>query len=170
MNIEANLPMAPSQGGGSSSTQPPRSSAFSLFSDENGEAKDKEKDTPKEKEKEAAKDKEAAKGKEAAKDKSKEPEKGPLPKILLAEDNMINVQIAKRFISWAGFPCEVVMDGQLCVDAVKNSGPYDLIFMDCQMPNLDGFVIVPKKNWAKGVRSMHNLIFCFIYISYFFAI
>ncbi len=33
----------------------------------------------------------------------------------------------------------MVNDGLQCIDAVKSNPPYDLILMDCQMPNMDGF-------------------------------
>ncbi len=68
---------------------------------------------------------------------------GSLPRILMAEDSPINVTIALRFIAWAGLKCEVVNDGQQCVNAARTAlaanTPYDLILMDCQMPNMDGF-------------------------------
>ena len=42
-------------------------------------------------------------------------------------------QIARRFLMWAGFKCEVVADGSKCVERVKASAPFDLILMDCQV-------------------------------------
>ena len=42
-------------------------------------------------------------------------------------------QIARRFLMWAGFKCEVVPDGKTCVERVRASAPFDMILMDCQV-------------------------------------
>ncbi|EDQ87916.1 uncharacterized protein MONBRDRAFT_26982 [Monosiga brevicollis MX1] len=63
-----------------------------------------------------------------------------LPRILLAEDNPLNVQIALRFLDSMGMKDVILArDGQQAVDKFATEGPFDLILMDCQMPNLDGF-------------------------------
>jgi signal transduction histidine kinase/CheY-like chemotaxis protein/HPt (histidine-containing phosphotransfer) domain-containing protein len=58
-------------------------------------------------------------------------------RILLAEDNDINQQVAVEILTQAGYACEVVADGRQAVDAVKMT-PYDLVLMDCQMPEMGG--------------------------------
>jgi CheY-like chemotaxis protein/HPt (histidine-containing phosphotransfer) domain-containing protein len=58
-------------------------------------------------------------------------------RILLAEDNEINQQVAVEILIQAGYACEVVADGRQAVDAVKRI-PYDLVLMDCQMPEMGG--------------------------------
>ncbi len=59
-------------------------------------------------------------------------------KILLAEDNEINLMVATEILARAGYHCDAVSDGQSAVEAAR-SGQYDLILMDCQMPLMDGF-------------------------------
>jgi PAS domain S-box-containing protein len=63
--------------------------------------------------------------------------------ILLAEDNVFNANIARRFITGWGAQLEVVMDGRQALDFVSRR-KYDLILMDVQMPVLDGFACTRK--------------------------
>lgn len=60
------------------------------------------------------------------------------PLVLLVEDNIINQKIAERILENAGCEVDIADDG---VEAVKKyrQTEYDLIFMDCQMPNMDGY-------------------------------
>ncbi|MBU5681126.1 ATP-binding protein [Blautia sp. MSJ-9] len=62
-------------------------------------------------------------------------------RILLAEDNELNREIATEILQGAGFTVDCVEDGIECVAAVRDSaeGTYDLILMDIQMPRMDGF-------------------------------
>ena len=61
--------------------------------------------------------------------------------ILLAEDNDLNAEIAVTLLEETGIVIERVEDGIQCVDKVEqmSSGTYDLILMDIQMPNMDGY-------------------------------
>ncbi len=59
-------------------------------------------------------------------------------RILVAEDNIVNQKVAKRMLEKIGCAAEVVADGLEAVQALSNA-PYDLVFMDCQMPEMDGF-------------------------------
>ena len=58
--------------------------------------------------------------------------------VLLAEDNTINQLVAVRMLEQRGFRVDVAANGR---DAVRMHavGDYDLILMDCQMPELDGY-------------------------------
>jgi signal transduction histidine kinase/DNA-binding response OmpR family regulator len=60
------------------------------------------------------------------------------PKFLVAEDNHVNQIVIRELLSRMGFDCHIVENGRLAVDAVL-AGAYDLVLMDCQMPELDGF-------------------------------
>ena len=57
--------------------------------------------------------------------------------ILVAEDNLINIEVMRQYLTYLKIESHFVTDGQECLDALKNN-PYDLVLMDIQMPNLDG--------------------------------
>ncbi len=57
--------------------------------------------------------------------------------ILLAEDNEVNRMVTEGILKKLGYNFHTVEDGQQAVDAL-NKNQYDLILMDCMMPNLDG--------------------------------
>jgi CheY-like chemotaxis protein/HPt (histidine-containing phosphotransfer) domain-containing protein len=63
---------------------------------------------------------------------------GAHSRILLAEDNLVNQKVARTTLEKLGFEVEVAGDGREAVNAWK-SGRFDLVLMDCQMPNLDGY-------------------------------
>ncbi|MCX7172354.1 MAG: response regulator [Proteobacteria bacterium] len=58
-------------------------------------------------------------------------------RVLLAEDNALNQQVATELLSDAGLVVEVAGDGQIAVDMAQ-AASYDIILMDMQMPVLDG--------------------------------
>ena len=59
-------------------------------------------------------------------------------KILLAEDNKINQMVAKELLKIEGFETTVAENGRIAVELL-HSQPFDLVLMDCQMPEMDGF-------------------------------
>lgn len=61
--------------------------------------------------------------------------------ILLAEDNELNAEIATIILENIGVSVDHVEDGALCVERLEKApaGMYDLILMDIQMPNMDGY-------------------------------
>jgi PAS domain S-box-containing protein len=58
-------------------------------------------------------------------------------RILLAEDNDVNVEVATMILEGAGYTVDVAVDGMRAVDAFRRNS-YDLVLMDVQMPKLDG--------------------------------
>jgi CheY-like chemotaxis protein len=62
----------------------------------------------------------------------------PGSRILLVEDNLINQKVGTRLLEKLGCRVDLAANG---FEAVQMAGqlPYDLIFMDCQMPEMDGF-------------------------------
>ncbi len=67
-------------------------------------------------------------------------------RLLLVEDNELNMEIASEILSYAGFSVETAQNGQIAVEMVQNSevGYYDAILMDIQMPVMDGYQATRK--------------------------
>jgi two-component system, sensor histidine kinase and response regulator len=58
--------------------------------------------------------------------------------VLLAEDNLVNQEVAVAMLENLGCSVDVVANGQEALAAVPRSA-YDVVLMDCQMPDMDGF-------------------------------
>ena len=64
-------------------------------------------------------------------------------RVLLAEDNAVNQAVAIEILSYLNLEADIANDGAEAVLAWSKK-PYDLILMDCQMPNMDGFEAVAR--------------------------
>lgn len=58
--------------------------------------------------------------------------------ILLAEDNRTNQRVSHALLSKLGYEADIAGHGLAALEALKTV-PYDIIFMDCQMPQMDGY-------------------------------
>lgn len=72
-------------------------------------------------------------------------------RLLLAEDNAINVLVVKRYLQQWGVECDVAENGEKALQMVAEHD-YDLILMDLQMPVMDGYQAASKIRQMDGVR------------------
>ncbi len=63
---------------------------------------------------------------------------GRRARVLVAEDNAVNQRVIAMMLSRAGYSTTIVSDGIECLETLRTSA-FDLILMDCHMPNLDGY-------------------------------
>jgi CheY-like chemotaxis protein len=70
-------------------------------------------------------------------------------KILIAEDNEVNRWFMEILFKKHGYKCDLVCDGLEAIEAYKKKD-YDMIFMDCQMPIMDGYKATEE------IRSMED--------------
>jgi CheY-like chemotaxis protein/HPt (histidine-containing phosphotransfer) domain-containing protein len=58
--------------------------------------------------------------------------------VLVAEDNDVNQIVVTEILTLAGFACDIVCSGRAAAENAL-TGQYDVVLMDCQMPEMDGF-------------------------------
>jgi CheY-like chemotaxis protein/HPt (histidine-containing phosphotransfer) domain-containing protein len=66
------------------------------------------------------------------------PRTGRTPHVLVAEDNVTNQKVAVLTLEKLGYQATPVANGQEAIDALREI-PFDLVLMDCQMPEMDGY-------------------------------
>ncbi|MEA9707520.1 ATP-binding protein [Xanthomonas campestris] len=59
-------------------------------------------------------------------------------RILLVEDNPVNLLVAQKLLGVLGFEADTATDGEAALSSMESTR-YDMVFMDCQMPVLDGY-------------------------------
>jgi len=76
-------------------------------------------------------------------------------RILIAEDNDINQVVTTKVLTSAGYECEVAGNGKQALDALSQA-TYDLVLMDCQMPEMDGFEATRKYRAHEATTNLHG--------------
>ena len=80
------------------------------------------------------------------------------PRILMAEDNITNQKVARGYLGRLGLSADMANDGLEAVSLLTNK-QYDIVFMDCHMPHMDGFEATRKiREQEKNSSSKRNII------------
>jgi len=78
-------------------------------------------------------------------------------RILLVEDNPVNLMVAQRLLQVLGAECETAGNGQVALEKMDTGG-YDVVLMDCQMPVLDGYSATRRwRELEQARRAEHRL-------------
>jgi len=76
------------------------------------------------------------------------------PRVLLVEDNEVNQRVAARMLERTGCAVDIAADGLQALAALERT-PYRLVFMDCQMPRMDGYEAVRRLRRAEQQSGAH---------------
>jgi CheY-like chemotaxis protein len=78
--------------------------------------------------------------------------------MLVADDNTINQRLIKTLLERAGHSVEIAANGRLAVEAFKRAGSsYDVILMDVQMPEIDGYQATREIRDLEGVQDLGHV-------------
>src|SRR4051794_18359283 len=78
-----------------------------------------------------------------------------MPHVLVVEDTPINQLVVRRILERAGCTVETAVDGQAAVQAYA-AATFELILMDVQMPELDGFEATRQIRAQEGTSGRHT--------------
>jgi PAS domain S-box-containing protein len=78
-------------------------------------------------------------------------------RVLLAEDHPVNQKVAVRMLQHLGHSVVVAPDGKAAIEAIEAS-PFDLVLMDLQMPEMDGFEALSAIREGEAARGEHMLV------------
>ncbi len=79
------------------------------------------------------------------------------PRVLVVEDNEVNRKVAVTMFHKLGCQTDVSVDGKQALEALQTND-YDLIFMDCQMPEMDGYQATAEIRALEGHKRLTPII------------
>ena len=74
------------------------------------------------------------------------------PRLLLVEDNPVNLLVAQKLLAALGFNCDTAANGDLALKRMQ-ADAFDLVLMDCQMPVLDGYAATRRWRELEAERA-----------------
>jgi CheY-like chemotaxis protein len=74
-------------------------------------------------------------------------------RILVAEDNPFNQVVIKKLLTKAGATVTLCANGRLALEALEREAPFDLVLMDVQMPEMDGYAATRQ---IRATRTLMN--------------
>lgn len=94
-------------------------------------------------------EKDLCQSEKSAKDESRKKQDFTGKRLLLAEDNELNAEIAMEILKSGGFKVDLAQDGEQCISILdeKSEGYYDAVLLDIQMPKMNGYEA------AKAIRK-----------------
>lgn len=74
-------------------------------------------------------------------------------KLLVVEDNEINQEVAKGILEMFGCSVTMASSGSIALEFLEQES-FDAVFLDCQMPEMDGFEVVRRMRKMENIKSM----------------
>jgi CheY-like chemotaxis protein len=81
----------------------------------------------------------------------------PRRRVLLAEDNHVNQTVARQMLERLGCAVDCVENGRAALNALERQR-YDLVFMDCQMPEMDGYEATRRLRAREAEQGGHVIV------------
>lgn len=75
------------------------------------------------------------------------------PRVLLVEDNPVNLMVGQRLLAVLGLSCDTASNGEAALLRIADSR-YDIVLMDCQMPVMDGYTAT--RRWREHEAAEHS--------------
>jgi signal transduction histidine kinase/DNA-binding response OmpR family regulator len=86
-----------------------------------------------------------------------ESERSAAHRALLVEDNPVNVRVAQRLLERMGWRCDIAHHGRQALELLATRS-YPIVFMDCQMPEMDGYEATREIRQRENVVGGHQVI------------